>query len=91
MANTFFFFPDDSAPLYKIPAELDHNYVVDFIRRLPVATLPQGLGLNENSAIAKNTKESLRLLNGVLMTQPQLEKRKPDDDRMTTQLLERVC
>jgi hypothetical protein len=37
---------------------------------MPEVPLPESMGLNENAAISRDTKDSDKLLNGVKLTQP---------------------
>ena len=63
----------------SVPKELSIGHCTDYIKSLPVVTLPEGLGLNENAAISKNMKDSQRLLAGVLKTQPQQSEGSPTE------------
>ncbi|PNF16984.1 hypothetical protein B7P43_G03152, partial [Cryptotermes secundus] len=57
---------------YYIPEDSDQEGAICFIQNLPVESSPEVYGLNENAGITKDNKETLQLLNGVLLTQTQI-------------------
>ena len=58
---------------YRIPLDLRVENCRKEIRSLPDIVLPEALGLNENAAITRESKESSLLLTCTLATQPQVE------------------
>ncbi|KAK6624385.1 hypothetical protein RUM44_011244 [Polyplax serrata] len=57
---------------YYIPPNTEHASIVEYIRSLPLNPKPEVFGLHENADITKDNNETLMLLRGVLLTQPQI-------------------
>lgn len=60
----------ETAGLYPVPVELSRLNVIETIKRMQVVPHPEGLGLSVNSAVVRDSRDSKRLLQGVLLTQP---------------------
>ncbi|XP_059095302.1 dynein axonemal heavy chain 3-like [Tigriopus californicus] len=74
--------------VYKVPTELSHSHCLEFISDgLPTITIPEGLGLNDNAAIIKNTRDSYKLLKGVLTAQPHLDPMSHADEGLASSAL----
>lgn len=74
--------------VYKVPTELSHSHCLEFISDgLPSITIPEGLGLNDNAAIIKNTRDSHKLLKGVLTAQPHLDPMSHADEGLASNVL----
>ncbi|XP_036144833.1 dynein heavy chain 3, axonemal isoform X1 [Monomorium pharaonis] len=58
--------------IYHIPEDTDYEGCLKYIRRLPINQMPEVFGLHENADIAKDNREAMQLLAGVLLTQPQI-------------------
>ena len=46
------------------------SHIIGQVRAMNSVPHPEGLGLSENSATVRDLRDSKRLLNGVLLTQP---------------------
>ncbi|KAM4632527.1 dynein axonemal heavy chain 3 [Discoglossus pictus] len=55
---------------YYVPPYGTYQSCVDYIRRLPIITMPEVFGLHENADITKDNQETNQLFNGVLLTLP---------------------
>jgi hypothetical protein len=66
--------PLDEIDRYKVPTDLSLPGCLTQIQSIEDPIEPAVLGLNENAAILRNTNDSLDFLEGVLATQPQVEK-----------------
>lgn len=58
--------------IYHLPKNTNHSDCLNYIRNLPINQLPEVYGLHENADITKDNKESMELLEGVLLTQIQI-------------------
>lgn len=58
--------------IYHLPKNTNHLDCLSYIRNLPINQLPEVYGLHENADITKDNKESMELLEGVLLTQIQI-------------------
>ena len=61
--------------IYRLPESMDYEGCIEYIRGLPLSQLPEVFGLHQNADITKDNRESMQLLNGVLLTQTQLGRR----------------
>ena len=59
-----------SSRFYTIPADVSRTGCLQAIESMPEIPLPEAMGLNENAAISRDTKDSEKLLTGVRLTQP---------------------
>nr|XP_033339895.1 dynein heavy chain 3, axonemal-like [Megalopta genalis] len=58
--------------MYRMPLNTEHQACVAYIRSLPIDQHPEVYGLHENADITKDNQESMQLLDGALLTQPQI-------------------
>ena len=58
---------------YKLPVNLDLESVMSEVMSMSDLVSPSPLGLNQNSSMSRESRESRRLLEAALATQPQVE------------------
>ncbi|KAF5289736.1 hypothetical protein FQA39_LY03653 [Lamprigera yunnana] len=58
--------------IYYVPIDTSHDGCLTYIKSLPLTQLPEVYGFHENADITKDNQETQSLLNGVLITQPQI-------------------
>ncbi|XP_076299082.1 dynein heavy chain 3, axonemal isoform X2 [Lasioglossum baleicum] len=58
--------------MYRMPVNTDQQGCIAYIRSLPINQQPEVYGLHENADITKDNQESMQLLDGALLTQPQI-------------------
>ncbi|XP_029041052.2 dynein axonemal heavy chain 3-like isoform X1 [Osmia bicornis bicornis] len=58
--------------IYQLPEDTDYEGCLKYIRNLPMDQQPEVYGLHENADITKDNQESTQLLEGALLTQPQI-------------------
>ncbi|XP_078041170.1 dynein heavy chain 3, axonemal [Augochlora pura] len=58
--------------MYRMPLNTEHQACIAYIRTLPIDQQPEVYGLHENADITKDNQESMQLLDGALLTQPQI-------------------
>ena len=58
--------------IYHLPEDTGYQGCLDYIRALPLTQLPEVFGLHQNADITKDNRESMQLLQGVLLTQSQV-------------------
>lgn len=55
---------------FHVPGDLSYDAQIEFIRGLPVTTLPETLGLHSNAKISRDYQETQQLFNDILLTLP---------------------
>ncbi|XP_076653327.1 dynein heavy chain 3, axonemal [Halictus rubicundus] len=57
---------------YRMPINTEQQDCIAYIRSLPIVQQPEVYGLHENADITKDNQEAMQLLEGALLTQPQI-------------------
>ncbi|KAI3380917.1 hypothetical protein SNEBB_002522 [Seison nebaliae] len=55
---------------YVIPSKVNHEQIIEYIRELPLITLPEVYGLHANADITKDNQETMTLFKNILTTLP---------------------
>ncbi|KYM93367.1 Dynein heavy chain 7, axonemal [Cyphomyrmex costatus] len=59
----------DPSGLYYIPPVSEYSQFLDYVRELPMTTMPSVFGMHENADIIKDQQESYLMLSSILTTQ----------------------
>ena len=57
-------------PGYNVPNDMSYDGQIEFIRHLPIITLPEALGLHSNAKISRDYQETQQLFRDILLTLP---------------------
>ncbi|XP_071052042.1 dynein axonemal heavy chain 3 isoform X2 [Onthophagus taurus] len=57
---------------YFVPEDTSYEGCIKYIKTMPLIPQPEVYGLHENADITKDNQETLMLLHGILLTQPQI-------------------
>ncbi|KAL1497384.1 hypothetical protein ABEB36_008364 [Hypothenemus hampei] len=63
-----------SSGLYYVPKNTSYESILSYIKALPITPQPEVFGLHENADITKDNQETQILLQGVLVTQTELNR-----------------
>lgn len=56
--------------VYTMPASMEHDDYLEYIKSLPIQAHPEVFGLHENADISKEQRETQQLFDGILLTLP---------------------